>query len=373
MSSKVEFLYLSEEEMIEAGALDMKSCIETLEEMFVLLSKGDYLLGGPKRNDHGLMLWFNENEEFPNIPTKGPDRRFMSLISYLGGDFNVVGNKWYGSNIANIEQGLPRSIHTFTLNDKDTGAPLSIMAGNLVSSVRTGAVPGVTAKHLAKKDAKVIGAVGGGAINQSCIDAIMKAVDGIEKIVLYDINLEKGQQIAKKLADQHGVEVEAFDDLDQTIEQSDIITVATSGAVKPKINTDSIKPGTLIILTGSADLEEDFYRNSRLVSDLWAMHEKWLEDGLNHPAGLDSIDWAMTYQLLKMINSGDFDSSSVDDLGDIIAGNKEGRKSEDEVIVMLTGGLPTEDAAWGYRIYQNALEKGLGTKLPLWENSYLTK
>ena len=185
----------------------------------------------------------------------------------------------------------------------------------------------------------------------------MKAVDGIEKIVLYDINLEKGQQIAKKLADQHGVEVEAFDDLDQTIEQSDIITVATSGAVKPKINTDSIKPGTLIILTGSADLEEDFYRNSRLVSDLWAMHEKWLEDGLNHPAGLDSIDWAMTYQLLKMINSGDFDSSSVDDLGDIIAGNKEGRKSEDEVIVMLTGGLPTEDAAWGYRIYQNALEK----------------
>ena len=126
-------------------------------------------------------------------------------------------------------------------------------------------------------------------------------------------------------------------------------------------------------MTGSADLEEDFYRNSRLVSDLWAMHEKWLEDGLNHPAGLDSIDWAMTYQLLKMINSGDFDSSSVDDLGDIIAGNKEGRKSEDEVIVMLTGGLPTEDAAWGYRIYQNALEKGLGTKLPLWENSYLTK
>ena len=64
MSSKVEFLYLSEEEMIEAGALDMKSCIETLEEMFVLLSKGDYLLGGPKRNDHGLMLWFNENENF---------------------------------------------------------------------------------------------------------------------------------------------------------------------------------------------------------------------------------------------------------------------------------------------------------------------
>src|SRR5699024_7896493 len=80
---------------------------------------------------------------FENMPTAGPDRRFMSLIAYLGGNFDVVGNKWYGSNINNFKKGLPRSIHTFTLNDKDTGAPLSIMAGNLISSVRTGAVPGV--------------------------------------------------------------------------------------------------------------------------------------------------------------------------------------------------------------------------------------
>lgn len=373
MSKKVEFLYLSEEEMIEAGALDMAKCIETLEEMFLLLGKGDYLLGGPNRNDHGLMLWFNENEKHPNIPVKGPDRRFMSLISYLGGDFNVVGNKWYGSNIENIKQGLPRSIHTFTLNDKDTGAPLSIMAGNLVSSVRTGAVPGVTAKHLAKKDTKVVGAVGGGAINQSCIDAIIKSVPTIEKIVLYDIDLEKGKKIAEKLAEKHGVIAEAVDVLDECLKQSDVITVATSGAVKPKIDESSLKPGALIILTGSADFDEEFYSKHRLVSDLWSMHEKWLQDGLSHPDGLESIDWAMTAQLLEMIHNNRFDKENIDDLGDIISGEKEGRKSEDEIIVMLTGGLPTEDVAWGYRIYESALEKGIGTKLPLWNESYLTK
>src|SRR5699024_11880862 len=70
----------------------------------------------------------------PILPVAGPDRRFMSLISYLGGRFDVMGNKWYGSNIENQKKNLPRSIHTFTLNDKETGAPLSIMAGNLVSS-----------------------------------------------------------------------------------------------------------------------------------------------------------------------------------------------------------------------------------------------
>src|SRR5699024_9843385 len=178
--------------------LNMKNCIDAIEDMFRLIGKGDYIMGGPNRNDHGLMLWFNEEEQFENMPKAGPDRRFMSLISYLGGDFDVVGNKWYGSNIENLNKGLPRSIHTFTLNDKDTGAPLAIMAGNLVSSARTGAVPGVFSKYLAKKDSKVLGAIGGGAINQSRIDAIRTSVNSLEKIVPFAIKVEKGKKITQK-------------------------------------------------------------------------------------------------------------------------------------------------------------------------------
>lgn len=374
MSGKVEFLYLTEEEMIEAGALNMSECITKIEEMFDLLGQGDFVLGGPNRNDHGLMLWFNKEEPFPNIPLKGPDRRFMSLISYLGGHFDVVGNKWYGSNIENTKKGLPRSIHTFTLNDKDTGAPLSIMAGNLVSSVRTGAVPGVISKHLAKEDAEVLGAVGGGVINQSCIDAILTTVPTINKIVLYDIDLEKGEKIADRLAQEHDVEVEASDKLGYCVSQADIITVATSGPVKPKINAADIKPGALILLTGSASFDKAFYKENRIVADYWPMHEKWLEDGLNHPDGIDSIlDWTMSGELLEMIHNGEYDSNHIDDIGDIISGKKTGRKSDEEVIVCFTGGLPTEDIAWGHTIYKNALEKNLGTKLPLWQDSYLTK
>ncbi|MBB5171894.1 tyramine oxidase subunit B [Texcoconibacillus texcoconensis] len=374
MSEKLEFLYLTEEDIIEAGVLNMKECIDTIEEMFRLIGKGDYMMGGPNRNDHGLMLWFNEEEPFENMPKAGPDRRFMSLISYLGGDFDVVGNKWYGSNIENLKKGLPRSIHTFTLNDKETGAPLSIMAGNLVSSARTGAVPGVVSKHLAQNNAKVVGAVGGGAINQSCIEAITTSLGSLEKVVLFDINLEKGKEIAEKLEEKINMPVEVVDDIDRCVEQSDIVTVATSGKTKPKINERCIKPGSVIILTGSADFSKESYQNHRIVADLWSMHEKWLEDGLNHPDGISSITgWTMSGQLLDMVANEEYDCSKIDDIGDIIAGNKEGRKSDDEVIICMTGGLPTEDAAWGYRVYQNALKMGVGTKLPLWESSYLTK
>src|SRR5699024_5388968 len=374
MHENIDLLYLTEEETIKAGVLDMQDCINTLDSMFHLLGKGDYILGGPNRNDHGLMLWFNEHEPFENMPKKGPDRRFMSLIAYLGGEFDVVGNKWYGSNIENLHKGLPRSIHTFTLNDKNTGAPLSIMAGNLISSVRTGAVSGVVAKYLARKNSKILGVIGGGAINQSCIEAIITTINSIEKIVLFDINLEKGKEVASKIEKNTNKRVEIVDNINKCVEQSDIVSIATSGKTKPAINRSIIKPGALILSTGAVDFSDDVFAEARIVAELWSMHEKWLEDGLSHPDGISSIlDWTMSGQLLKKINEGEYDGNTITDIGDIITGNKKGRTSDDEIFISMTGGLPTEDVAWGYKVYKNAKEKGVGTTIPLWNNSYLTK
>jgi len=162
--------------------------------------------------------------------------------------------------------------------------------------------------------------------------------------------------------------------MDECVSQSDIVTVATSGKTKPEIKEESIKPGALIILTGSASFSDASYQNHRIVADMWSMHEKWLEDGLSHPDGISSItSWTMSGQLLEKVHNGEYDGSKIDDIGDIIAEEKAGRKSEDEVIICMTGGLPTEDVAWGYKVYQNALKNNIGTKLPLWDSSYLTK
>lgn len=57
----LQFLYLSEPDMLEAGVLDMKQCVRTMEDMFLLAGKGDYIMGGPKGNSHGVMLWYPEN------------------------------------------------------------------------------------------------------------------------------------------------------------------------------------------------------------------------------------------------------------------------------------------------------------------------
>lgn len=91
---EVDFLYLNEEDMVKAGVKDMPGCIGAIEEMFRLMKKGDYRMGGANGNSHGVMMVFPEQSPFPNMPTDGPDRRFMAMPAYLGGKFDMAGMKW---------------------------------------------------------------------------------------------------------------------------------------------------------------------------------------------------------------------------------------------------------------------------------------
>ena len=106
---EVDFLYLNEEDMVAAGVKDMAGCIEAMEEMFKLMKVGNYRMGGANGNSHGCMVMFPPSSPFPEMPVDGPDRRFMAMPAYLGGVFDMAGMKWYGSNCANKEKGLPHS------------------------------------------------------------------------------------------------------------------------------------------------------------------------------------------------------------------------------------------------------------------------
>ena len=168
----LDLLYLSEEDMIKAGVTDVVKCTDCMEELLKILDKGDYRMGGENGNSHGCMVTFPDEPEFPHMPKNAPDRRFMAMPAYVGGKFDVAGMKWYGSNVKNREKELPRSILMVMLNDKETGAPLSLMSGNLLSAYRTAAIPGVGVKNLAVKNAKVLGIVGPGVINTTADETL---------------------------------------------------------------------------------------------------------------------------------------------------------------------------------------------------------
>lgn len=371
MKEGLHFLYLSEPDMIEAGVLDMRACVKTMEDVFRLAGQGDYIMGGPKRNSHGIMLWYQENPQFPGMPKAGPDRRYMVMPAYLGGRFQVTGQKWYGSNVENISSGMPRSILMFALNDATTGAPLAITSANLLSATRTGAVPGVAAKYLKSEHAANIGVVGCGVINHACTMAIAEGMGHVDKVYLFDINPQRAELFKSDMEKIVPAEYVICNTLEDTLADADVISVATSGKVKVHITPDMLKPGALLTITGTADLPQDMYLKNRVVVDNWQMHLDYLEEGHACDMGMEGIhDWASSYDMLMLYEAGCLKEENIINLGDVVAGKVLPRNSQEDKLLLVVGGMPIEDVAWGYDLYQNALKKGLGQELKIWDKPY---
>jgi ornithine cyclodeaminase len=362
---------LSQKDLVRAGVLDMPACVDVIEDVFELLGKGDYLMGGPKENEHGQMIYFPETERFPGMPVTGPDRRFMAMIAYLGGKYQICGEKWYGSNPENWKKGLPRSVLTTILNDAETGAPFAILSGNLISAMRTGAVPGVASKSLARKGAKSVGVIGGGVINRACLWAIKVGCPSVEEAYLYDVNKDKYESFANEMKEKCGVKVLFANSIEEAVRPADIITIATSGEVFPRIEKHWLKKGCLVNFTGAADMDLEAFSENTVIADNWKMHEAFLTDGKEHPKGIDAVGVvAPSFPVLKYIDQGKYDPSSIRDLGEIILGKAKGRLSDEEIIMFLTGGMPVHDLAWGYTLYKRAVDMGLGTDFEFFDEAY---
>jgi len=364
---RTDFLYLSEPDMIEAGVLDMSRCVDVTEEVFSILSTGDYLMGGPKHNSHGMGIVFPKETPFPNMPVAGPDRRFVAMPAYLGGRFGVCGVKWYGSNAANPPKGLPRSVLTVLLNDKDTGEPLCFMSANLISAMRTGAVPGVGTRYLSRKDSEACSVIGCGPINQSCFHGVMSQMKGIKKVLCYDLYEEKSKAFAELAAKEFGVEAYAAATLEEAMRAGDVITIAAS-RLKPLIlDSTWLKKGVTILLSGPARGDDALWINSRLVYDHVQLHEAYVEEAIASGNKAEYYAGVIGGQIYTLIDEGKIqpleDSVS---LGDIVNGKNPGRQNGEENIIFIACGMAVYDIAWGYDLYKYSLEKGIGTKLNLW-------
>ncbi|TGD87868.1 ornithine cyclodeaminase [Mycolicibacterium sp. CH28] len=371
---RIDFLYLNEADMIAAGVTDMAACMDAMKKMFAAMGVGDYVMGGASRNSHGLILDFPEESPFPNMPLAGTDRRFLAMPAYLGGDFDSVGVKWYGSNVANRRKGLPRSIHLFTLTDKETGAPLAVMSANLLSAYRTGAIPGVGASYLARPDSRVIGIVGPGVMNTTALESFLLARPSIERVKIAGRSADSAKLFRDRARAKHpAVTIEIVSGIEEAVRESDIVSVATSspaGSVNyPFIDEKWLAPGALLAAPATINLDPDFVLNrARNVADSSKLYETYAEEfgaPAHEAVGILGVFWN------DLIAAGRMDRAMIGDLGSIIAGRAPGRISDDEIILLGIGGMPVEDVAWATTLYRNAVQRGIGTTLNLWDEPAL--
>ena len=377
--TSINFLWLSEPDMIEAGVTDSARCVDVMEETLILLDKGDYRMAGASGNSHGAQVNFPDNPEHEGMPANGPDRRFMAMPAYLGGRFKGAGVKWYGSNAENRANGLPRSIHVFVLNDAVTGAPKAIMSANLLSAYRTGAVPAVGVKHLAVENAETVGIIGPGVMSRTILASSITQRPSIKTVKIKGRSAGSTEKAAQWIRDRfEDLDVQVVDSEQEAIEGSDILIAGTSTSPDgpqafPYFKREWLKPGALVLCPAAARFDDDFIKSdeSNLVLDYDGLYKEWFQEN-----GPD-----VTYERLlgipgnrwwDMVEEGTLPKEKLHNIGAIAAGKAPGRENDEQIFFYSIGGMPVEDVSWDTEVYENALEKGIGTKLNLWDTPELT-
>jgi N-[(2S)-2-amino-2-carboxyethyl]-L-glutamate dehydrogenase len=108
-----------------------------------------------------------------------------------------------------------------------------------------------------------------------------------------------------------------------------------------------------------------------VILDNVHLHEAYVEEAVASPDKQASYDGVIGGPVYRLIDDGKLPAlADFTDIGSIINGKPGKRKNASEKIAFVACGMSVFDLGWGYQLYKNALEKGIGTKLLLWDEPF---
>jgi ornithine cyclodeaminase len=338
-TSEANFVFLSQEDVIAAGGLDMAATIDVVEQVLRLHAAGQTVL--PQKP---TIRW---SDDLDSEETQG---RIMAMPAWIGGPFDVAGLKWIPSVPDNPSRGLPRGIGVILLTERRTGLPLAFMDGTVVSAMRTGAVTGLICRLLAPPDARVASLLGAGV---QAVTQLMglETLPALEEVRVWDVAPGKSEQFCREQtrADQR-FRLVAVDSAERACRDAQVVVPVTL-APEPYVQADWIAPGSLFVSISSLDpTVELIERSDLLVTDVW-----------DHETGHASRPFA------RALAAGAVRREDVQELGQILAGARPGRTSREQRVFVSPIGLAIEDVGNAYRVYRRAVEMGIGTPLRMWK------
>ncbi|MFW9965507.1 MAG: ornithine cyclodeaminase family protein [Candidatus Sifarchaeia archaeon] len=319
-------LYISQEDINRIN-LSMKEIIKQLETAFVEKAEGRIEMP-PK----------------PGIHPGGGDNFIHAMPAYIPA-MKSAGIKWVSGFPQNLKRRLPYISGLLILNDPETGLPISVMDCVWITAKRTGAATAIAAKHLARPDSSIVGVLGCGVQGRSNVEALSVEFS-LKQVMAYDIDPDVSVKYAKEIETQYGFEVASVNNPRDAVSGCDMVVTAGPILKKPHAT----------IQTGWMD--EGAFASLVDFDSYW------------HPDALKESDKFCTDdipQLLHYQEAGYFQDipSIYADLGELVAGQKPGREASEERTMACNLGLAMDDMAVAPLVYQRALEKGIGTWLPL--------
>ena len=284
-----------------------------------------------------------------------PPKSYL-FFSKFNGDLRIMpayleGLDETGVKLVNVhpnnpsKYGLPTVLATILLFDPETGVPISIMDGTHITAMRTAAASGVAVKYLARKDARVLGIIGAGYQSLRQLEALNEVMK-IESVKIFDIVDKKAENLTTMAKDKLGLNARKAAGAEDAVRGSDVVVTVTPTR-EPIVKDEWVTAGMHISAVGAdapekEELEAAILKRAKIVIDDWEQASHSGE--INVPLSQGVITEADIYG----------------DIGEIVAGLKPGRVSDDEITVFDTTGLAIQDVITAWRAYEVAEEKGIG-------------
>lgn len=282
------------------------------------------------------------------IPDPAFNGHFNILRGYVA-PLNLAGVKIVGDYVDNYRRDLPSEMALLNLFDPRTGMPVALLDATAITDMRTGAMTALGAKHLARKTSKVlahIGARGTAYWNVRLLDRIFDFDD----IRVHSRRPESRDTFAQRLSADLGKTVTATSDWETCVRGADIVVEASRlTQPTPLLRTAWIKPGALVVPYGTMSAVELSLTDlmDKIVVDDWGQCKGGMFGSLRAHVEAGKL-------LERTLHA---------ELGEIVAGRKPGRESDDETNLFWHRGLSISDIALGHAMLEKAKRLGLGQQL----------
>lgn len=255
-----------------------------------------------------------------------------------------------GAGLNAYTAGLPQGLETFMfLFDTHTGALAAVMEVLYFDWLKTAAVSALATRYLAPPGSATLALFGTGRHARSQLYALSK-VAAIRRVQAYSRDETKRRAFCDRMSSELDIDVIPADTPADALRDADIITAITTSPAPVFDGADLSERPLHINAMGAhypwvREIDEHTVVNSRVFVD--EMAQGWAEEG----------------EIIMPLQAGLIDESHVvGDLGGLVAGNVRGRPPDSDWTLFLSGGTGIEDVAVATRLYQKALQKGVGTQ-----------
>jgi len=264
--------------------------------------------------------------------------RFFGVMPGAMGAHAPFGAKLISVFQENFARGIQSHQGLIILFDPETGAPICVVDAGEVTAIRTAAASALATDALARKDAHRMFVLGYGEQAAAHMRAMLH-VRKLDSITVWGRSAERARAFAERMQPQLGITVRTAASVREAVAEADIICTVTAAA-EPILKGAWVRPGTHVNVVGSshagpAEVDSDLVVRSRFIAD---SREGVLQQGA---------------EFLRARAAGLIgDEHIVAEIGQVLAGDVEGRRSEEEITVYKSLGHVVQDLASAWALYK---------------------